>query len=731
MSTRSRTEALLTFLAVFLTVTLPASAIEGMHDIRRPLVPGQVPSWEAYSLCYQSELEASRWLTPESRAKQALSKIRAGISDFEHMAPEESSLPFRIDRTTQVLRRNPFDALAAELLGVWLTLQHELPSAVESLVEAARLADELSARIDRPEVVAECLGGSAGRIRVNLANTALLAGELDLARRSLSEIRDPSELSMEASLLYHWLGAEVAALGGDLDAALEKLKRAEDLELPEEDDPVGAPRLASATMRAAAQAFFRGTVAFQARDWEQAESFFRVAAEGGLLDARIERARALAELGRFEEGADLLDELNKSDLKGEMMKPEVVAYDLGNLRLALGDRDGALNAFQSALYTVAERSCKFLQGADHYIGAFCDLDEPCARAEEVSVRTACHPHLSCVEPFFRRPATTWWEHTLCASLEPDVFVAAHNNFAMTLAADPGQKKAVEKHLTSAIEGARGTEAARIPRLNLARTRWERGEREAALAAIRELAEQEDAPELAARSLWEWIDAGQEIEVKDLAASRVFVALAHRSSLHGARSFSRELAVLEESLVTLVESNQVAPMDREQMRELLVAIQLPPSANLPLGDTNQAPLDLRDKVRQRLAADPEINPFNIDVEITSDGVVLLRGVVKDPATRRELIRLARNTDGVTRVINDIRIGEDPADDALDYAAIIATIKTAFSADPMVKALDIRVDIVDGVVHLSGTVSSAAEKDAAGRIARNIEGVKRVVNHLTVG
>jgi hyperosmotically inducible periplasmic protein len=62
------------------------------------------------------------------------------------------------------------------------------------------------------------------------------------------------------------------------------------------------------------------------------------------------------------------------------------------------------------------------------------------------------------------------------------------------------------------------------------------------------------------------------------------------------------------------------------------------------------------------------------------------------------------------------------------ALSARIKTAFAADDLVKARDIRVDAMRGVVTLSGTVNSAAERDKAIAIARSTTGVVEVKNNL---
>lgn len=66
-----------------------------------------------------------------------------------------------------------------------------------------------------------------------------------------------------------------------------------------------------------------------------------------------------------------------------------------------------------------------------------------------------------------------------------------------------------------------------------------------------------------------------------------------------------------------------------------------------------------------------------------------------------------------------------------AAITAKVKTAFAADDLVKARRIDVDTSRGVVTLNGTVSSAAEKNQAIKLARSISGVVDVKDNLRSG
>ena len=62
------------------------------------------------------------------------------------------------------------------------------------------------------------------------------------------------------------------------------------------------------------------------------------------------------------------------------------------------------------------------------------------------------------------------------------------------------------------------------------------------------------------------------------------------------------------------------------------------------------------VKAKLAADGDINPFNIDVD-TNEGEVTLQGRVEDAAARSKAEQLARETDGVRRVINLIKVGDE--------------------------------------------------------------------------
>jgi hyperosmotically inducible protein len=68
--------------------------------------------------------------------------------------------------------------------------------------------------------------------------------------------------------------------------------------------------------------------------------------------------------------------------------------------------------------------------------------------------------------------------------------------------------------------------------------------------------------------------------------------------------------------------------------------------------------------------------------------------------------------------------------LDDATITTKVKAAFVKDPVVKAMDVKVETFKGAVQLSGFVDNAEQKARAEQIAATIQGVGSVRNNLTL-
>jgi osmotically-inducible protein OsmY len=68
--------------------------------------------------------------------------------------------------------------------------------------------------------------------------------------------------------------------------------------------------------------------------------------------------------------------------------------------------------------------------------------------------------------------------------------------------------------------------------------------------------------------------------------------------------------------------------------------------------------------------------------------------------------------------------------VDDSVITAKVKTAFAADPAVKATQVQVETFKGTVQLSGFVDSRESAQRAVEIARGVQGVKSVKNDTVV-
>jgi osmotically-inducible protein OsmY len=143
-----------------------------------------------------------------------------------------------------------------------------------------------------------------------------------------------------------------------------------------------------------------------------------------------------------------------------------------------------------------------------------------------------------------------------------------------------------------------------------------------------------------------------------------------------------------------------------------------------------------KIQSKYFLDPDVKGRNIDVT-TNDGVVTLRGEVGTFGERRHAASLARGTDGVREVRDELRVDQTvarsdarPATEAIEDAAVTMKVQAKYFVDDQIRASAIDVTTDRGVVTLEGTVASADERKAAEALASDTEGVSRVVNRLKV-
>ena len=143
-----------------------------------------------------------------------------------------------------------------------------------------------------------------------------------------------------------------------------------------------------------------------------------------------------------------------------------------------------------------------------------------------------------------------------------------------------------------------------------------------------------------------------------------------------------------------------------------------------------------------------NTEGLDIKVsTRDGVVTLDGEANSAASSELAERLARNTDDVRRVENNLNVSGDGADNAttdkvrdraddaggaISDAWITSKVKSSFLFSSNLSGLDISVDTEDGQVTLSGQVANDTEKSLAVETAENIRGVRGVnADSLKIG
>lgn len=173
-------------------------------------------------------------------------------------------------------------------------------------------------------------------------------------------------------------------------------------------------------------------------------------------------------------------------------------------------------------------------------------------------------------------------------------------------------------------------------------------------------------------------------------------------------------------------------------------------------TKKSDSDLSSLIATKIANDKALSPDAIKVKVEG-GVVTLSGMVAKDADKVRAEELA-NVPGVVRVENKLTSREKATDKVKGTAGTVADkskkgaektkdavsktgevitdgwissrIKTKFMADEALRASSIKVDTNDHVVTLSGAVPDEAAHTKALAAAKEVEGVKRVVDKLQI-
>jgi hyperosmotically inducible periplasmic protein len=153
-----------------------------------------------------------------------------------------------------------------------------------------------------------------------------------------------------------------------------------------------------------------------------------------------------------------------------------------------------------------------------------------------------------------------------------------------------------------------------------------------------------------------------------------------------------------------------------------------------------------KIETSFELNRHLNAFEIRADVDS-GIVMLTGMVDSDIDRDLAGEIAKRTEGVVQVKNEIKVEPVTAQQAaardaeehegnrsffrwVDDATTTAAVKSKLVGNDNTKGLQIDVDTRGDVVTLSGRVSSAEEKQLAEEIARNTGDVRDVRNELVI-
>ena len=183
------------------------------------------------------------------------------------------------------------------------------------------------------------------------------------------------------------------------------------------------------------------------------------------------------------------------------------------------------------------------------------------------------------------------------------------------------------------------------------------------------------------------------------------------------------------------------MKRTSLAMLMAASLVAMSGTAGAQTPKPAP-SVEDRVEYKLETADPVRKYDIKVKVEGS-TATLTGSVATAAQKAEAERLAK-IDGVTRVVNEIKVDPDAdkslaektknglskAGEKIDDTWINTKVAWFFVGEDALKDSNINVDTKNNVVTLKGTVKSEAGRARAIALARQTDGVKSVVDQLTI-
>ena len=121
-------------------------------------------------------------------------------------------------------------------------------------------------------------------------------------------------------------------------------------------------------------------------------------------------------------------------------------------------------------------------------------------------------------------------------------------------------------------------------------------------------------------------------------------------------------------------------------------------------------------------------LNVETSV-NDGSVLLTGKLKTQEEKIAATRLSWEIKGVREVINEIQLSEASSfkSSAKDLAAS-AQLRAALIRDADISSLNFSIDVVNGIVYLSGVAENEEERERVVAHAQELRFAKQVVSYI---
>ena len=141
-----------------------------------------------------------------------------------------------------------------------------------------------------------------------------------------------------------------------------------------------------------------------------------------------------------------------------------------------------------------------------------------------------------------------------------------------------------------------------------------------------------------------------------------------------------------------------------------------------------------KVKGALMYHRNVNAHKTEVFV-KEGSVTLKGEAASQAQKELTAEFAKDVEGVKEVKNEMTVSTTEKSDlavgeTIDDASITAEVKGALVSHRSTSVLNTKVTTVEGIVTLGGRARNAAEKDLVTKLVADINGVKSVVNKMTI-